>query len=143
MNEKESQPSPTPRVPLGGDYWTADPGVPLWGFADLHAHLMAHVAFGGNAFWGLPYDPDHPGPQQMQHALPNCHRVSSGPRRRRDKVQVLFLPPFGGLLCLPLGVMAPAQHYRQGQRKRQKDPASRYVDVKLFLSFSHGLPPFM
>jgi len=25
------------RVPLGGDYWEADPGVPLWGFADLHA----------------------------------------------------------------------------------------------------------
>ncbi len=49
-----------PRVPLGGDYWKADPGVPLWGFADLHAHLMAHLAFGGNAFWGLPYDPQPP-----------------------------------------------------------------------------------
>lgn len=31
--------------------------VPLWGFADLHCHLMAHMAFGGNLFWGKPTDP--------------------------------------------------------------------------------------
>ena len=34
----------TPRVPLGGDYWDAEPAAPLWGYADLHAHLMAHLA---------------------------------------------------------------------------------------------------
>ena len=59
-----------PRVPLGGNYWQADPAAPLWGFADLHAHLMAHLAFGGNAFWGHIYDPEHTGDEAMTHALP-------------------------------------------------------------------------
>ena len=57
-NNDGSQSDATPRVPLGGDYWQAEPDAPLWGFADLHAHLMAHLAFGGKAFWGQPYDPD-------------------------------------------------------------------------------------
>ena len=78
MSEKESQPVKTPRVPLGGDYWEADPGAPWWGFADLHAHLMAHLAFGGNAFWGLPYDPEHPGPEGIQYALPSCEPIHGG-----------------------------------------------------------------
>ena len=51
----------SPRVPLGGDYWQSDPKTPLWGFADLHAHLMSHLAFGGKAFWGRPFDADHQG----------------------------------------------------------------------------------
>ena len=58
MNSNYLPIDPSPRVPLGGNYWDADPGVPLWGFADLHAHLMAHLAFGGRAFWGKPYDPE-------------------------------------------------------------------------------------
>jgi microsomal dipeptidase-like Zn-dependent dipeptidase len=66
------------RVPLGGDYWQADPGVPLWGFADLHAHLMAHLAFGGRAFWGLPFDPKHPGPEGIEYALPSCEPIHGG-----------------------------------------------------------------
>lgn len=66
------------RVPLGGDYWQADPGVPLWGFADLHAHLMAHLAFGGRAFWGLPYDPSHTGEEGMVHALSSCAPIHGG-----------------------------------------------------------------
>ena len=57
MEGKEEQAIPEARVPLGGDYWDAEPKAPVWGFADLHAHFMAHLAFGGNAFWGLPYDP--------------------------------------------------------------------------------------
>ena len=68
----------TPRVPLGGDYWEADPGAPLWGFADLHAHLMAHLAFGGKAFWGKPYDPQHPGPEGLEYALGSCEPIHGG-----------------------------------------------------------------
>lgn len=67
-----------PRVPLGGDYWQVEPDVPLWGFADLHAHYMAHLAFGGNAFWGLPYAPDSPGTDGMAQALASCEPVHGG-----------------------------------------------------------------
>lgn len=68
----------TERTPLGGDYWVADPGVPLWGFADPHAHLMAHLAFGGTAFWGRPYDPEHPGSEGIEHALSSCEPIHGG-----------------------------------------------------------------
>ncbi len=78
MNDQENLSGPSPRVPLGGDYWKAEPQAPLWGFADLHAHLMAHLAFGGRAFWGLPYDPDHPGPDEMQFALNSCAPIHGG-----------------------------------------------------------------
>jgi microsomal dipeptidase-like Zn-dependent dipeptidase len=78
MSANEPQSEATPRVPLGGDYWEADPGVPLWGFADLHAHLMAHLAFGGRAFWGQPYDPQHPGPEGMEYALSSCEPIHGG-----------------------------------------------------------------
>ncbi len=69
-----------PRVPLGGDYWTADPVAPLWGFADIHAHLMAHLAFGGHAFWGKAYDPNpaHTGDEAMAEALPDCAPIHGG-----------------------------------------------------------------
>ncbi len=34
--------------------------APVWGFADLHCHPMAHLGFGGKLFWGQPTDPlDH------------------------------------------------------------------------------------
>jgi microsomal dipeptidase-like Zn-dependent dipeptidase len=72
------QPEGSPRVPLGGDYWDVDPGVPLWGFADIHAHLMAHLAFGGRAFWGQPYDPEHLGPEGIQEALSSCEPIHGG-----------------------------------------------------------------
>ncbi|HZR41463.1 MAG TPA: membrane dipeptidase [Ktedonobacteraceae bacterium] len=42
-----------------------DPGAPVWGFADIHAHPMAHLAFGGTVFWG---EPDGP----IERALPWC-----------------------------------------------------------------------
>lgn len=66
------------RVPLGGDYWKAEPAAPLWGLADLHAHLMAHLAFGGNAFWGKPYDPDASGEEGMARALASCEPIHGG-----------------------------------------------------------------
>jgi len=66
------------RVPLGGDYWEAAPAAPLWGFADLHAHLMSHLAFGGQAFWGLPFDPDHSGDGRIEHALASCAPIHGG-----------------------------------------------------------------
>src|SRR5512137_87184 len=78
MKSNAAKPNVKPRVPLGGDYWKADPNVPLWGFADLHAHLMAHLAFGGNAFWGLPYDPQHPGPDMIKYALSSCEPIHGG-----------------------------------------------------------------
>ena len=78
MNTEESQPEEEPRVPLGGDYWEVDPGVPLWGYADLHAHLMAHLAFGGKAFWGQPYDAQHPDSDAMQYALSSCAPIHGG-----------------------------------------------------------------
>jgi len=67
-----------PRVPLGGDYWKAEPDLPLWGFADLHAHFMAHLAFGGSAFWGQPFDPEHSGDEALQAALPSCEPIHGG-----------------------------------------------------------------
>jgi len=42
-----------------------DPGAPVWGFADLHAHPMSHLAFGGVIFWGQSDDP-------LDTALPEC-----------------------------------------------------------------------
>lgn len=67
-----------PRVPLGGDYWQVEPGTELWGFADLHAHLMAHLTFGGNAFWGQPYDPAHTGDEAMATVLGSCEPIHGG-----------------------------------------------------------------
>jgi len=78
MSTKKTRPAAALRVLLGGDYWEADPGAPLWGFADTHAHLMAHLAFGGRAFWGLPYDPQHPGPDGIQYALSSCEPIHGG-----------------------------------------------------------------
>lgn len=73
--EKKSR---TTRVSLGGDYWKADPAAPLWGFADPHAHLMAHLAFGGEAFWGEPYDPSRTGNEGMEQALRSCEPIHGG-----------------------------------------------------------------
>jgi microsomal dipeptidase-like Zn-dependent dipeptidase len=78
MDNKEQILPTTPRVPLGGDYWEAEPGASLWGYADLHAHLMAHLAFGGKAFWGEPYDPSHPGVEGMATALSSCAPIHGG-----------------------------------------------------------------
>jgi hypothetical protein len=74
----EASSATQPPVPLGGDYWQGTGGSGLWGFADLHAHLMSHLAFGGRMFWGRPYDPDHPGPAGLEHALGSCAPAHSG-----------------------------------------------------------------
>jgi microsomal dipeptidase-like Zn-dependent dipeptidase len=78
MSSSSKSSQTEPRVPLGGDYWEAAPSTPLWGFADPHAHLMAHLAFGGEAFWGEPYDPSKPGEAGMEHALRSCEPIHGG-----------------------------------------------------------------
>lgn len=78
MARSKQSPQKQPRVPLGGDYWDADPGVPLWGFADPHAHLMAHLAFGGEAFWGEPYARSSTGKDPIEHALRSCEPIHGG-----------------------------------------------------------------
>jgi microsomal dipeptidase-like Zn-dependent dipeptidase len=78
MKGLEASDKPSPRVPLGGDYWQVNPGTPLWGFADTHAHLMAHLAFGGQAFWGNPYDPEECGPEGIENALNSCAPIHGG-----------------------------------------------------------------
>lgn len=35
-----------------------EPPPPVWGFADLHAHMFANLGFGGLAVWGKPFAPD-------------------------------------------------------------------------------------
>ena len=42
-----------------------DPSASVWGFADLHAHPMASLAFGGVPFWGQPDG-------SIETALANC-----------------------------------------------------------------------
>jgi microsomal dipeptidase-like Zn-dependent dipeptidase len=53
-------PELTPLLEGGGD-----PSAPVWGFADLHAHPMASLAFGGVPFWGQSDGP-------IETALANC-----------------------------------------------------------------------
>ncbi|HEX6556072.1 MAG TPA: membrane dipeptidase [Ktedonobacteraceae bacterium] len=53
-------PEVTPTSEGGGD-----PSAPVWGFADLHAHPMASLAFGGVPFWGQADGP-------IEAALANC-----------------------------------------------------------------------
>lgn len=52
---------PEDRMPLGGDYcpdeWLEGDRRKSYGIADVHAHLMTHLAFGGRGFWGLPDGP--------------------------------------------------------------------------------------
>jgi hypothetical protein len=48
----EKAPDTTPRVETER---AADP--PVWGFADLHAHPMSYLGFGGNFIWGHPDGP--------------------------------------------------------------------------------------
>jgi microsomal dipeptidase-like Zn-dependent dipeptidase len=78
MSEYKILSSSEPRVPIGGDYWDAQPAAPLWGYADPHAHLMAHLAFGGEAFWGEPYDPEKAGEEGMVRALRSCEPIHGG-----------------------------------------------------------------
>lgn len=53
---------------LPDDAGGGDPGAPVWGFADIHTHPMAHLAFGGVIFWGKPDGP-------LETALPWCTPV--------------------------------------------------------------------
>lgn len=48
------------------------PDSPLWGFADLHTHQFAHLAFGGALIAGEPYAPWATPPNETQEALDWC-----------------------------------------------------------------------
>jgi hypothetical protein len=39
---------------------------------------MANLSFGGRAFWGAVFDPDHPYEENMKHALTSCEPVHGG-----------------------------------------------------------------
>lgn len=51
------QPPRVITVTEGGVAVFRDPDAPVWGFADLHAHPMAHLGFGGRFFSGEPDGP--------------------------------------------------------------------------------------
>lgn len=51
------EPPPVLRVSSRGHPVNRDPQAPVWGFADLHAHAMAHLGFGGALFAGNPDGP--------------------------------------------------------------------------------------
>jgi microsomal dipeptidase-like Zn-dependent dipeptidase len=53
-------------MPLAED--RGDPTAPVWGFADLHSHPMASLAFSDIPFWG---EPDGP----IENALASCTPV--------------------------------------------------------------------
>lgn len=53
-----AQPAPTPA------------GQPVWGFADLHAHPFANLAFGGMVLWGSPFHEEG-----IASALPYCDQA--------------------------------------------------------------------
>ena len=53
---------------------------------------MAHLAFGGEAFWGEPYDPEHPGQEGMEH----CPALVRADPRRAAGCQPRVGPPAGG-----------------------------------------------
>lgn len=63
---------------------TGDPGRTTWedgdvyGFVDMHTHLMTNFAFGGGMFHGSPFHP-----LGVEHALPDCS-VIHGAEGRRD-----------------------------------------------------------
>lgn len=50
---------------LAVDAASGDAAATVWGFADLHSHPMAHLAYGGVIFWGQPDGP-------IDTALPWC-----------------------------------------------------------------------
>lgn len=63
-----------PRLLCPPERPTAPPPVRpvLVGFADLHAHLMGHLAYGGRFLWGRPYDPTVLGAEGIRGALGWC-----------------------------------------------------------------------
>ena len=44
-----------------------NPNAPIWGFADTHNHMFAHLGFGGLFVWGKTFDP-----RGIAAALPWC-----------------------------------------------------------------------
>ncbi len=81
---------------------TAPPEAAIFGFADLHTHQFANLAFGGMFFHGAAFHPEG-----IEKALPWCDYVR--PLNPFDwgygvTPQGLPLPPFHPFLPLPVGV---------------------------------------
>ena len=72
--------------PTGGSSTGDEPPAPVWGYADLHLHMMAEEAFGGGWLYGR-----HAGPQEV--ALAACDGGFPGDhaRLRADLTQQFML----------------------------------------------------
>lgn len=70
---------------LPGPQIAAPPAIPAEGYADLHNHLLAHIAFGESVFWGASFGepaevlqpiPEHlRGPHQRVEALSSSRSI--------------------------------------------------------------------
>src|SRR2546426_1164817 len=79
------RPQVTPITEGGGDL-----SAPVWGFADLHTHPMAFLAFGGIVFWGRPDGP-------IETALGSCtpaHGIGGSGLPLTKGVRNLFIAIF-------------------------------------------------
>jgi microsomal dipeptidase-like Zn-dependent dipeptidase len=85
-----------------------DPSAPVWGFADLHAHPMASLAFGGVPFWGQP---DGPIESALSDCTPSHGLAGTGlsPSRGGGNLLMAFFEETG-YRAGPLGWLYPGHH---------------------------------
>jgi len=83
---------PTPNLrPLPECRWGeiigSEPGAPLWGYADLHAHLMAHLAVWREGLLGRALRPGSPGEEGMPTALGSCAQSTAALINRQPGIR--------------------------------------------------------
>ncbi|EFH82106.1 peptidase M19 renal dipeptidase [Ktedonobacter racemifer DSM 44963] len=69
-----------------------DPDAPVWGYADLHTHPMAHLAFGGVIFWGQP---DGPVDEAMAKCVKAHGIAGTGIAGRHSSILMSFFEQIG------------------------------------------------